>query len=180
MNDFFADFNVTLPGTRPTSNKPELRVLSTFNRMELTNAACELLGAKPKDRVLIIDNPAQTEDLDDIYYIIKHPETGSELSVSGSKLAFSYSGYYSGMILGNPSLHKAGYDDLKEAGLLVPDAATKSSIYNVTYKVEETGETFVYEGAECAIFKLSNRTQHDVRRRGSAAASTTTDDTTEE
>jgi len=175
-NDFFADFNVTLPGTRPTSNKPELRVLSTFNRMELTNAACELMGVKSKDRVLIIDNPNQTEDVDDIYYIIKHPETGSELSPSGSKLAFSYSGYYSAMILGNPAIHKAGFEDLKDASLLVPDAATKSSIYNVTYKVEETGETFVYEGAECDVFKLIGRNQHDVKRRGSSTSTSTTVD----
>jgi hypothetical protein len=172
MNDFFADFNVTLPGTRPTSNKPELRVLSTFNRMELTNAACELMHVKAKDRVLIIDNPNQVEDVDDIYYIISHPETGSELSVSGSKLAFSYSGYYSAMILGNPAIHKAGYEDLKDAELLVPNAATKSSIYNVTYTVEKTGETFVYEGAECDVFKLTKRAQHDVKRRGTSSTVT--------
>jgi len=169
MNDFFADFNVTLPGTRTTSNIPELRVLSTFNRMELTSAACELMGVKAKDRVLLIDNPKEVEDVDNIYYIIKHPETGSELSPAGSKLAFSYSGYYSAMILGNPTIHKAGRPDLKEAGLLVPDSATTSSIYNVVYRVEETGETFVYEGVECDVFKLTKRTQHDVKRRNTTA-----------
>lgn len=168
--DFFEDFNVTLPGTRINTTSPQLRVLSTFNRMELSNAACELMGLAAEDKVLIIDKGSEQEDENEIYYIIKHPETGSSVSVAGSKLAFSYSGYYSAMILGNTKIHKAGKEDLETAGLLVPDSATTSAIYNLSYSVEETGQSFVYEGAECDVFKLTNRKQHDVKRRAASAS----------
>ena len=173
--DFFADFNVTLPGTRISSNVPELRILSTFNRMELSNNACEIMGLVAEDKVLIIDNPVEQEDENEVYYIIKHPEVGSTISPVGSKLAFSYSGYYSAMILGDAKLHKAGRDDLKAANVLVPDSATTSAIYNVSYLVSETGEDFVYAGVSCPVFKLSNRAQHDVKRRNAVTSDNAAD-----
>ncbi len=167
-NDFFADFNVSLPGQRPVSNVPELRVLSTFNRLELNNAAAEMMGVKVDDTVLVIDNAAEKEDVNAIYYIIKHSTLGSTLSSIGSKLAFSYSGYYVGMILGNPATHKGGKLDLKTADALVEGAATTSTKFNVSYKVIDTGRTYVYSGEECQVFALEAREQHDVQRRNTS------------
>lgn len=166
MNDFnldFNSFNVIKPGTRYATNVPLFKTSTTYNRMELNAAAAALVGVKEDDRIIIIDNPNEKEDLNNIYYFIIHPKEGAKLA-GDTRKAFSYSGPYAGMVIGNPTVHAGNDTDLDKAGLLVPGIKTKTALHIVEYKVVETGKTMVYEGEECYVFALRERTVVEVNR----------------
>jgi len=164
-NDFLNDFNVVLPGSRNTSSVAQIRALSSFNRLELSDAAAKLMNVSKDDRVIIVDRKSETEDPNKVYFIMSHPTVGAKLGELGTKKTFSYSGKYTGMIIGDPTKHQGGKADLKEAGMLIEGKTTVSVTHIATYKVVPTDQVITYMGEECKLFALTDRQEESIKGR---------------
>lgn len=168
QNDFMNDFDnleVVLPGTRVQSSSPTVKTLSTFNRLEMSKTAGDMLGITDGDKLLIIGN-GKVDDVNAMYYIMKHPE-GTPLKLSRNKYSFSYAGYYAGMVMGNAGTITGSKEDLAKVGLMIDKAITVKASYDVVPVLNEDDAPieYTYNSVSAPIFALRGRSLETVKGR---------------
>jgi len=148
------------------SNSPELKAISSFNRLQLNAAAVKMMGVTSASKFLFIDDKEELTNPSKVYYaiIVEGGEQGAALSEINNNRTFSYAGVYPAMIIGDAAIHMAGKDDLIKRGIMADEEKTIS--FSVIYDIVNSGETTVLGDTEYPVYAFVNRRVRDVLQRG--------------